>query len=388
VKEDKLGKVEQCREEVKTEDSMGEDEPVREKGDWVVEGTKKVAEPVPVDYDEMAVIEYKLATGGVLNNSELLSYLLSLRGDNDEYTVGLVGYPNVGKSSTVNTLLQEKRVQTSATPGKTKHFQTFKLGDIVLCDCPGLVFPNTATSRSEMVCNGVLPIDQLRDHVGPISSVIANVPKVVLEALYGIAIPKPDVLEGDRLPFPFEVLREYGLIRGFMTTRGTPDESRSARKILKDYVNGKLLFCHPPPTWDTEEHSFNPITEEQVARGIACASRAKKTAVTTRREACEQGFFEQKAAKIQLKGRGSHSFVGASSGSASVVACAAKSVESGASTGIRQKNAGTGGMVRVTSVSEDNLMQQQQQGGGKPWKKHYKGGTKDKTRRKCHDLDY
>ena len=32
--------------------------------------------------------------------------------------------------------------------------------------------------------------------------------------------------------------------------------------------------------------------------GIACASRAKKTAVTTRREACEKGFFEQKAAKV------------------------------------------------------------------------------------------
>ena len=38
-------------------------------------------------------------------------------------TVGLVGYPNVGKSSTINCLLQEKRVSVSATPGKTKHFQ-------------------------------------------------------------------------------------------------------------------------------------------------------------------------------------------------------------------------------------------------------------------------
>ena len=39
----------------------------------------KPTPPAPADYDEMAVIEYKLATGGVLNNSELLSYLLSLK---------------------------------------------------------------------------------------------------------------------------------------------------------------------------------------------------------------------------------------------------------------------------------------------------------------------
>ena len=37
--------------------------------------------------------------------------------------VGLVGYPNVGKSSTLNSLLTYKKVSVSATPGKTKHFQ-------------------------------------------------------------------------------------------------------------------------------------------------------------------------------------------------------------------------------------------------------------------------
>lgn len=39
--------------------------------------------------------------------------------------VGLVGYPNVGKSSTINSLLTYKKVSVSATPGKTKHFQVW-----------------------------------------------------------------------------------------------------------------------------------------------------------------------------------------------------------------------------------------------------------------------
>lgn len=42
-------------------------------------------------------------------------------------TVGLVGYPNVGKSSTINTLLENKKVSVSSTPGKTKHFQVYNI---------------------------------------------------------------------------------------------------------------------------------------------------------------------------------------------------------------------------------------------------------------------
>lgn len=103
--------------------------------------------------------------------------------------VGLVGYPNVGKSSTINSLLGEKKVSVSATPGKTKHFQTIHLSeDILLCDCPGLVFPQFATTAADLVCDGVLPIDQLREYTGPAALVVKRIPKVVLEGIYGLTI--------------------------------------------------------------------------------------------------------------------------------------------------------------------------------------------------------
>ncbi|CAF4114060.1 unnamed protein product [Rotaria magnacalcarata] len=38
-----------------------------------------------------------------------------------------------------------------------------------------------------------------------------------------------------------------------MTHKGIPDGSRAARLILKDYVNGKLLYCYPPPGYDSQE---------------------------------------------------------------------------------------------------------------------------------------
>jgi len=165
-------------------------------------------------------------------------------------TIGLVGYPNVGKSSTINAMIGAKKVSVSSTPGKTKHFQTIHLSDrVILCDCPGLVFPNFATTKAELVCNGVLPIDQLREFTGPAELVAQRIPQAFLESVYGMKIITRPIEEGGTgVPTASEMLRAYARARGFTTTgHGQPDESRAARYVLKDYVNGKLLYCHPPP---------------------------------------------------------------------------------------------------------------------------------------------
>ncbi|KAK6342048.1 hypothetical protein TWF730_001530 [Orbilia blumenaviensis] len=165
--------------------------------------------------------------------------------------VGLVGYPNVGKSSTINALIGAKKVSVSSTPGKTKHFQTIHLSpSVMLVDCPGLVFPNFATTKADLVCNGVLPIDQLREFTGPAGLVAQRVPKSYLEGLYGITITvRPPEEGGTGIPTASEMLMAYARARGFTKTGSGRnwDESRAARLILKDYVNGRLLFCHPPP---------------------------------------------------------------------------------------------------------------------------------------------
>lgn len=170
-------------------------------------------------------------------------------------TIGLVGYPNVGKSSTINALLGAKKVSVSATPGKTKHFQTLYLSpEIMLCDCPGLVFPNFATTKADLVVNGVLPIDQQREFTGPAGLVAQRIPKHFIENVYGVKINTRPMEEGGTgIPTASEILRAYARARGFSTQGlGQPDESRAARYVLKDYVNGKLLFCHPPPTPENE----------------------------------------------------------------------------------------------------------------------------------------
>lgn len=160
-------------------------------------------------------------------------------------TIGLVGYPNVGKSSTINAIIGEKRVSVSSTPGKTKHFQTIHLTpSLVLCDCPGLVFPTFSTTKADQVCNGVLPIDQLREHTGPCTLVAKRIPKGVLEATYGIRIRTIPIEDGGTgIPTSAEFCSTYAIARGYVrSSQGNPDEARAARYILKDYVNVSEKF--------------------------------------------------------------------------------------------------------------------------------------------------
>ncbi|CAB3979177.1 large subunit GTPase 1 homolog [Paramuricea clavata] len=140
-------------------------------------------------------------SGHLLTGEELLAYCQWLhrqyggrvetgKEDKEQQTViGLVGYPNVGKSSTINAILQAKKVPVSSTPGRTKHFQTLLVDKaICLCDCPGLVFPSFVSTKAEMVISGILPIDQLRDHVPPVALIS------FYEAVF------PDDIEAEVLP--------------------------------------------------------------------------------------------------------------------------------------------------------------------------------------------
>lgn len=216
-----------------------------------------------------------------LSYTELIAYFKSLRSKLVDFcsptlTVGLIGYPNVGKSSTINALLRSKAVSVSAMPGKTKHFQTILLDDeLTICDCPGLVFPNVVSSKSEMIINGILPIDQMKEAIPPISSIAARIPGHVFESRYGLMLPRPT--EGDpnsnldegpdcRKASALEVLSAYGYAKGFMTARGLPDTSRAARYILKDFVSGRLLFCYAPPTVQQEHFHRYPRSAKSIVK--------------------------------------------------------------------------------------------------------------------------
>ncbi|TQN74672.1 Replication factor C subunit 4, partial [Colletotrichum shisoi] len=88
-----------------------------------------------------------------------------------------------------------------------------------------------------------------------------------LQIVYGINIKTRALEEGGTgIPTAPELLRAYARARGFTTQGlGQPDESRASRYILKDYVNGKLLYCEPPPeTVDGPEFNYELYNDGQL----------------------------------------------------------------------------------------------------------------------------
>ncbi|NXI78840.1 LSG1 GTPase, partial [Rhipidura dahli] len=279
-----------------------------------------------------------------------------------EVNVGLVGYPNVGKSSTINTILGNKKVSVSATPGRTKHFQTLYVEPgLCLCDCPGLVMPSFVSTKAEMICSGILPIDQMRDHVPPISLisfawayVCQHIPRNILEATYGINIIRPREDEDpDRRPTAEELLTAYGYMRGFMTAHGQPDQPRSARYVLKDYVSGKLLYCHPPPGIDPNDFQYQHqrCPESRTVQATGRVKPEKNTKAKQIENVVDKTFFHQENVRALMKGVR-------------------------AAMGYRPGS----GLVPVPASNPGNVV-------GKPWKKHGNRNKKEKIRRITKHLE-
>ena len=60
--------------------------------------------------------------------------------DKKNISIGFVGYPNVGKSSVINSLKERKVCKAAPVPGETKVWQYVTLTKrIYLIDCPGTV---------------------------------------------------------------------------------------------------------------------------------------------------------------------------------------------------------------------------------------------------------
>lgn len=236
--------------------------------------------------EHVSTTEHGKNSSKVLNVDELTELLntfpLKCSNATGIRTFGLVGYPNVGKSSTINALLTRKeqlaaesnektkhlQAPVSATPGKTKHFQTFFLDkSLMICDCPGLVMPSFVSTKAEMITSGVLPIDRMTDCISPTSIVCKHIPREVLEATYGIMLPTPtDEICPNRYPTPDELLSAYARIRGFMKHKGLPDIQRASRFVLKDYVNGKLCYCYSPPDISEEVYGSKPKVNAETAK--------------------------------------------------------------------------------------------------------------------------
>ncbi|KAF1794933.1 P-loop containing nucleoside triphosphate hydrolase [Phytophthora cactorum] len=168
----------------------------------------------------------------------------------DTLTIGFVGEPNVGKSSLLNCLFDRKLVSVSATPGHTKHLQTHYFervemlersddvfSRVLVCDCPGVVFPRFNVPVLLQILFGSFPIAQTREPFSAVRFIAEN----CVPHLHEVYKLKP-VEDDDDEWCPYTLCESYAQLRGFRVKGGKLDVHRAANTLLRDTLNGKKML--------------------------------------------------------------------------------------------------------------------------------------------------
>lgn len=232
---------------------------------WATKGWLRVLSKEYPSLAFHASINKSFGKGSLLS---VLRQFARLKSDKQAISVGFVGYPNVGKSSVINTLRTKNVCKVAPIPGETKVWQYITLTKrIFLIDCPGVVYQNK-DSETDIVLKGVVRVTNLEDAAEHIGEVLKRVKKEHLKRAYKI---KDWVDEND---FLLQLCKSTGkLLRG-----GEPDFMTAAKMILHDWQRGKIPFFVPPPRQE-DDSSAEPnvcgIHEEAIGNNNQASAALK-----------------------------------------------------------------------------------------------------------------
>ncbi|KIO27610.1 hypothetical protein M407DRAFT_232566 [Tulasnella calospora MUT 4182] len=166
----------------------------------------------------------------------LLHLLKSIRPAHQSITVGVLGPPNVGKSSLINSIKREKVCTVGAKPGETRALKEVAVErGIKVIDSPGIVWGDHDGEAG--VLRNVWSLEGLEDPPMVVESIVSRVPAETLQQMYGTP-PFKDAME---------LLTMVALVRGKLGKGGVPDISSAALSIIHDWNVGKIPFHTTPP---------------------------------------------------------------------------------------------------------------------------------------------
>ncbi|KAK4468653.1 hypothetical protein MN116_007838 [Schistosoma mekongi] len=225
----------------------------------------------------------------------LLRQMVSLHcKERPQISVGIIGYPNVGKSSIINALRNKKVCNVAPLPGETKVWQYVTLmKSIFLIDCPGVVYPDGNT-EAELVMKGVVRVEYLQQPDLYIRDVLERVKPEFLQARYNLPPLSPadvesylqkkfinnDVTNNSECnedtnisnlsqsttplswsDYPELFLETLARQSGKLLKAGEPDLNTTAKRVLNDFQRGRLPYFVKPPM-ESEEPKQDDVIDE------------------------------------------------------------------------------------------------------------------------------
>jgi len=196
-----------------------------------------------------ASINNSFGKGALIN---LLRQFSKLHSEKKNISCGLIGYPNVGKSAIINTLMKRQTCKSAPLAGETKVWQYVTLMKrINLVDCPGIVQPSGDT-ETELILKGVVRVEYINQPEEHIAEVLNRVKKEYIMRQYQI----------ESWTDHENFLEKMAKKTGKLLKKGLPDIKTCAKKILNDWQRGQIpYYVRPPDMEDTKEK--NTVIEEE-----------------------------------------------------------------------------------------------------------------------------
>ncbi|MFH0752008.1 MAG: GTPase [archaeon] len=148
--------------------------------------------------------------------------------EKERNVIGIVGYPNVGKSSVLNALAEREAARTSPESGFTKGMQLIKVQKgLYLLDTPGVI-PYMEKDKAKHALTSTTDFSKIKDPEGAAQDLIDQ---------FGREIKNYYKVKGKD---PEEILDAIAKKLNKLKKGGIPDTTNTARTILMDWQRGKI----------------------------------------------------------------------------------------------------------------------------------------------------
>jgi ribosome biogenesis GTPase A len=203
----------------------------------------------------------------------LLRQFGKLHDDKKQISVGVVGYPNCGKSSIINCLISKKSCKVAPIPGETKIWQYVTLFKrISLIDCPGVVVDAAGDTETDSVLKGVVRAERLENPEDFVDAILNRVKREHVAAQYKLPKDGDETWNGST-----ELLEMISRRSGRLLKGGDPCIRTAAITIINDFQRGRLPhYVAPPELKEEEADSGGGVGDDNGVAKPALAAPARR----------------------------------------------------------------------------------------------------------------